>query len=152
MPRSCNVRVFRDRWHLRREQDAGRWPPKFRWLIRCFWVRSKTAPHCSSSRTRSRPPLHGTCRPWQAMALHGIMEVDLPVVSRIQFCNAAATTFSHDCMCFPSKDLVMIAVLRCGLPQSQHGASTPSPDDNDVVFCLVYVSVMLSSPKQRPCR
>jgi hypothetical protein len=89
-------------------------------------------------------------------SLHGIMEVDLPVVSRISVLQCScATTFGHDCMCFPKQRFGDDCGFRsaAGCLNRSTEASTPSPDDNDIVFmssvCLTHAFI---PPKQRPCR
>ena len=86
MPWSCSVRIISR--PVRSPTCARRgylWPPKLRWRMRPSVVRSNSAPHASSSRTRSGASLRvqlGHAPVVEVLAAaHRVGEVDPPVVA-----------------------------------------------------------------------
>ena len=96
---------------------AYRWPPKSRWRMRPSFVRSKSAPHSSSSWTRSgaflRVELGHAPVVQHLAAAHRVAEVDLPVVlAATTLPSAAAMPPSAMTVCaLPRSDLQMSAVF-----------------------------------------
>ena len=116
------------------------WPPNGRWRIRPSSVRSKTAPHTSSSRTRSGASMawswaiRGLLR--QLAADHRVAEVDLPRVVRGDVGERRRdAALGHDRVGLAEQRLADEPDVRAGGPRldrrPQPGAA--GADDEDVV-------------------